>query len=151
MRASLLEPYFNTATHPYTGMAYLLQRSSSDSPYKRCCLSITAGADPWGVYRHPPPPPPPPPSTSDHTPCLHVGPTYSVGTSSSKLNEAQCWTSSNGKQLVTVRMNHIQSQLLLGTKPVLNSDHVHGESSSDVDVGDSRLATSRVRCSRMTW
>ena len=45
-------------------------------------------------------------------------------------NEAQCWTFSNGKQLVTVRMNQVQSQLVLGTKTVLISDHVHSESSS---------------------
>ena len=42
------------------------------------------------------------------------------------------------KQLATVRMNQIQSQLVLGTKTVLSSDHVHGESSSDLTlIGDS--------------
>ena len=38
----------------------------------------------------------------------------------------------------TVRMNQIQSQLVLGTKTVLSSDHMHGESSSDLTlIGDS--------------
>ena len=41
MRASLLEPYFNTATHPHAGMAYLLHRSSSDGPHKTCFQPIT--------------------------------------------------------------------------------------------------------------
>ena len=31
--------------------------------------------------------------------------------------------------------------MVLGTKTVLCSDHLHGESSSDSDIGDSRLVT----------
>ena len=61
------------------------------------------------------------------------------------------------KQLVTVRMNQIQSQLVLGTKTVLSSDHVHTANLRWTlhDIGDSRLVTftfgtPRIRRSRMT-
>ena len=98
----------------------------------------------------PPPPPPPPLSTSDHAPCFHVNPTYIVGNSSSPV-EAHCWTFSNGKQLVTVRMNQIQSQLVLGTKRVLTSDY--GTCTANLltfTTSHTYLSTSRVRRSRTT-
>ena len=92
---------------------------------------FNTGADPGGSSP-PPPPPPPPPFPFLTTPlCLRVDPTYSVGNSrSSKLKRSSLLDFSNGKQIVTVKMNQTKSQLVLRTKTVLNSDHVHGESST---------------------
>ena len=69
-------------------------------------------------------------SSSDHTPYLHVYPTYS-GISNKEVERK---LSAGLFPTETACDSQIQSQLVLGTKTVLSSDHVHGESSSDLTL-----------------
>ena len=79
----------------------------------------------------PPPPPPPPPFPVPTTPLIYTSTRLTVESVTKKLKGSSVL---DFFQLVTVRMNQIQSQLVLGTKTVHSSDHVHGESSSDLTL-----------------
>ena len=97
----------------------------------------------------PPPPPPPPPFPVPTTPLIYTSTRLTVESATKKLKGSSVLDFFQRKQLVTVRMDQIQSQLVLGTKTVFSSDHVHGESSSNL-TSHIYLFTSRIRRSRMT-
>ena len=86
-------------------------------------LSSQAGADPGGGLQRAVAPPPGFPVPT--TPLIYTNTRLTVESATKKLKGSSVLDFFQRKQLVTVRMNQIQSQLVLGTKTVLSSDHVH--------------------------
>ena len=68
---------------------------------------------------------PPPPFPVPTTPLIYTSTRLTVESATKKLKGSSVLDFFQRKQLVTVRMNQMQSQLVLGTKTVLSSDHVH--------------------------